>query len=155
MCDLRCASLARRLDSEYMSDGKRVQIDHRREESLKESQMLQLLVDLLERQEREDRDRKSATLGLKHDARLHAKTYYPSSGGAWGPVRNELGKRPDVTGQSSLHRQRKPQSSIAKPEWLCTESTSLESTRPAGSGDHAQNSTGHTNSGFALADFRK
>ena len=36
-----------------MSDGEKVEIDHRREESLKESQMLQLMVELLERQERE------------------------------------------------------------------------------------------------------
>jgi hypothetical protein len=53
MCDSRCASLAKRLDSQYMSDGEKVEVDLRREESLKESQMLQLMLDLLERQERE------------------------------------------------------------------------------------------------------
>jgi hypothetical protein len=39
---------------------------------------------------------------------------------------------------------------IAKPELLYTGATALKSTRPTGSGDLAQYSTGHTNSGFAL-----
>lgn len=54
MCKSRSASLAKRLDSEYMSDAQKVEIDHRREQSLRESQTLQLMVDLLERQEREE-----------------------------------------------------------------------------------------------------
>ncbi len=54
MCKSRAASLAKRLDSEYMSDEQKVEIDQRREESLRESQSLQLMVDLLERQEREE-----------------------------------------------------------------------------------------------------
>jgi hypothetical protein len=53
MCELRSASLAKRLDSEYMSDEQKVEIEHRREESLKEGRTLQLMLDLLERQERE------------------------------------------------------------------------------------------------------
>jgi hypothetical protein len=36
-----------------MSDEQKVEIEHRREESLKEGRTLQLILDLLERQERE------------------------------------------------------------------------------------------------------
>jgi hypothetical protein len=39
----------------------------------------------------------------------------------------------------------------AEPELVYPESTEFKSTRPSGSGDPAQNSTGHSNSGFALA----
>src|SRR5437868_14363055 len=39
---------------------------------------------------------------------------------------------------------------IAKPESMYPEPATSESMRPSGSGDPAQNSIGHNNSGFAL-----
>jgi hypothetical protein len=53
MCQLTGASLTRRSDSEYLSDGQRTEIIRRRDQSLNESFALQLMVDLLERRERE------------------------------------------------------------------------------------------------------
>src|ERR1035438_1196579 len=41
-------------------------------------------------------------------------------------------------------------SAIAKPESAYPETTAFKSTRPSGSGDIEQNSTGHSYSGFAL-----
>jgi transposase len=41
--------------------------------------------------------------------------------------------------------------SIAKPESTYPETTAFKSTRPSGSGDIEQNSTGHSYSGFALS----
>src|SRR5271157_4766784 len=43
---------------------------------------------------------------------------------------------------------------IAEPESMDPESTAIKSTRPSGSGDPAQNSTGHGNSGSALGWVR-
>jgi hypothetical protein len=55
-CQLMYESLAMQLDSECLSDGLKAEIARRRDVSLKESYVLQLMVDLLERQEREDSD---------------------------------------------------------------------------------------------------
>jgi hypothetical protein len=57
MCQLRSSSLARRFDSEYLSDGQRAEVTRRRDESLNESHALQLMVDLLEKQEKEEREK--------------------------------------------------------------------------------------------------
>jgi hypothetical protein len=54
ICQLRYASLVRQFDSECWSDGQKAKIVRRRDESLKESHALQLMVDLLERQVREE-----------------------------------------------------------------------------------------------------
>jgi hypothetical protein len=56
MCQVCGASLARRFGSEYLSDGQMVEIIRRRDESLEESFALQLMVDLLEMQEKKERE---------------------------------------------------------------------------------------------------
>jgi hypothetical protein len=50
------ASLTWRFGSEYLSEGQVVEIIRRRDESLDESFTLQLMVDLLETQEKEERE---------------------------------------------------------------------------------------------------
>jgi hypothetical protein len=62
MCQLTGASLARRSDSEYLSDGQRTEIIRRRDQSLNEGYELQLMVDLLERREREGRENASSAI---------------------------------------------------------------------------------------------
>lgn len=54
ICQLMSASLAKQSDSQYLSDGEKAEITRRRDESLNESPALQLMVDLLERKEREE-----------------------------------------------------------------------------------------------------
>jgi hypothetical protein len=56
MCQMCGAPLARRFGSEYLSDGQMVEIIRRRDESLNESFALQLMVDVLEMQEKEERE---------------------------------------------------------------------------------------------------
>jgi hypothetical protein len=57
MCQLMSTSLAKRSDSEYLPDGQRAEIFRRRDESIDESHALQLMVDLLERHEKEEREK--------------------------------------------------------------------------------------------------
>jgi hypothetical protein len=57
MCQSTGTSLTKRSDSEYLSDVQRTEINRRRDKSLDECHALQLMVDLMEREEKEERDK--------------------------------------------------------------------------------------------------
>jgi predicted amino acid dehydrogenase len=57
LCQLRHASLAKRCDSETLSDGQKAEIFRRRVESLNECHALQVMVDLMEREEKDEREK--------------------------------------------------------------------------------------------------
>ncbi len=57
ICQLMHAALAAQSDSQSLSEGQKAEIIRRRDESLDGSQALQLMVDLLEKQEKEEREK--------------------------------------------------------------------------------------------------
>ncbi len=57
ICQLTHASLAAQSDSQSLSDGQKAEVVRRRDESLSESRALQIMVDLLEKQEKEEREK--------------------------------------------------------------------------------------------------
>lgn len=57
MCQSTGTSLAKRSDSEYLSDVQRTEINRRHDESMDECHALQLKVDMMEREEKEERDK--------------------------------------------------------------------------------------------------
>jgi hypothetical protein len=57
LCQMKCASLNSLFEAKSLTDEQRSELTHRRDESLRESRILRLAIDLLERQEREERER--------------------------------------------------------------------------------------------------
>jgi hypothetical protein len=54
---MRCASTTTEFDTEFLTDEQKLEIAQRRDGLLKESHFLQLAIDILERQERQEREK--------------------------------------------------------------------------------------------------